>query len=125
MAEGFATNRNVSIFYQGLFLHLTPDSALMRLDDGRRSENMWTSLGSALSQEFFRKYYFAFEKALVSGFHCISDSHSLHILSAERPRAALLASAIVFFEVFLAALTCRLQYLRDEQLVELHSMLFE
>ena len=55
----------------------------------------------------------------------MSDSHSLHILSAERPRAALLASAIVCFEVFLAALTCRLQYLRDEQLVELHSMLFE
>ena len=29
---------------------------------------------------------FAFEKALVSRFHCISDPPSLHILSAARPR---------------------------------------
>ena len=39
--------------------------------------------------------------------------------------AALRASAVVYFEVFHDAISCRLHYQQDEQLVKLHTILFE
>ena len=86
---------------------------------------MLTLLGAAQSQEFFRECCFAFEKALVSNFSTVFRivSHCTYC-PLRGQEAAQLASAAVFFEVFLVAIGCRFHYLRDEQLVKLHTILF-
>ena len=86
---------------------------------------MLTLLGAAQSQEFFRQCCSAFEKALVSKFSTVFRivSHCTYC-PLRGQEAALLASAAVFFEVFLVAIGCRFHYLRDEQLFKLHTILF-
>ena len=60
-----------------------------------------------------------------SRFHCVSEEMHCTYCPMRSQEAALHASTVVYFEVFHDAISCQLHYQQDEQLVKLHTILFE
>ena len=60
-----------------------------------------------------------------SRFHCVSEEMHGTYCPMRSQEAALHDSTVVYFEVFHDAISCQLHYQQDEQLVKLHTILFE